>query len=146
MMVGCSSDPQVELLLEVGIARSSSTMFMCDDATEVAVTANQADTVRQCLGLGCGGQYEAGSADCQDPTKNPAAGTCVETYFACLAPGGACTGDANEPWRYANGARGEVDLGGDTRMYGPEAGSDPCVVRAKSGFGAEEEHTYVRPF
>lgn len=144
LVAACSTDPQVELMLEVGIGVLEPLSFLCADGTMVSATAAQADDVRQCLGLGCGGRYEAGSADCQDPVKNPAAGTCVEAYFACAAPSGACTGDRLLGWTYANGARGAFPAeSGDMVVY--SAAGEECVVRTKTGYGSPEENTYVRP-
>ena len=73
-------------------------------------------------GGGDGGGGDGGSAgsDCSDPSVNPFAGTCVETFLAdCFDPAGECdgtidmaTGETTMTW--SNGASVQTEVGGGT--------------------------------
>ncbi len=145
LLVACN-DPQVELSFESGIGASDLTRFSCADGFTVdAGSAQQAADIRTCLGLGCGGRFEAGSADCASTVNNPAATTCVGNFYACISASGACTSDGPGSWQYANGARGVLIVDTqDVAIYPPSA-DEACILRIKSGYGVPEAHTYVRP-
>lgn len=94
------------------------------------------------LATGCGSDdkdEDSGAADCDDPSSNPYAGTCVETYLSdCWDPSGECEGviettTGNSSFTWENGAQmtTEVTVSGTsaavlTTLY--NSGGVECAV------------------
>ncbi len=80
------------------------------------------------LGVACGesdkgDDDDTGSGECDDPSYNPYAGTCVETFMAaCFDPSGECSGtydlSGNTEITWDNGAQvvSEVTVSGTTAV------------------------------
>lgn len=94
---------------------------------------------------------------CADPTVNPWAGTCVETFLAgCFDPEGACTGtwdlQGNTELTWANGAQviTEVDLSQPldpsvtTDLFASDGGSCATGTSELGAGGCASLTTYVR--
>ncbi|MCA9549703.1 MAG: hypothetical protein KC933_06685 [Myxococcales bacterium] len=71
-----------------------------------------------CLGISNGtcpstegsGGVTAGDTQCLAPSFNPLLGTCVEDFFACFQPRGACQASSEGVARWDNGYRVESEL------------------------------------
>lgn len=112
------------------------------------------------LATGCGSDdkdEDSGAADCDDPSSNPYAGTCVETYLAdCWDPSGECEGviettTGNSSFTWENGAQmtTEVTVSGTsaavlTTLY--NSGGVECAVAetVQGGGGCFSQTTYTR--
>jgi len=100
--------------------------FSADDEARVVTSTTVAVQAEACLGISsnvCVASPAPGDAIC-DEAQNVLKDTCVESFFACLSPVGACT-EANDVVTYGNGAR--VESRPAFKLFGP-GDPNPCIV------------------
>ena len=132
-LTACDEERAAQLtIFDDGTAVTYSCRFDADNETRVTTTTTAAATAEACLGLsrnGCVASPQPGDAACASAGQNTLLNTCVESFFACLSPVGACS-EADGVVTYSNGARVEATPG--YKLFGP-GDPNPCVIGQSDG-------------
>lgn len=115
-------------------------VWTCPDGTVLTLSSDISKQSTLCLGIDgseCRDETTPGpgDAECDDPSFNAFKGTCVEEYFSCFNPAGACeiVDNGNQEW--GNGAVQNRNYQGFLTSYFPVDATEPCVTgTARDGF------------
>lgn len=162
VLAGCGAQEFDTLLYEVDTDRRT---FFCSNGEQVdlpfasAIEASVGGQALACEGIVFGrcpsdstsGGVEAGATQCLSPQFNPLLGTCVDEFFGCFEPMGACNQFGSDI-SWDSGHRVDRDYTGiddEHAFFAPGADEACALMQRVTEFdllpGVGEEYQFLKP-